>query len=91
MSGVFAAVSLAFFSMVFYFTTPEVERFVNFLRNKDIWGWVRQSFLEWDALWMSVGLLFATLGASFFGLASGIAAKVLHDQARDVFKSGIVE
>lgn len=37
-SGTFTVLSLACFSMVYYFTTPEVERFVNFLKMNALWN-----------------------------------------------------
>jgi len=46
-SGTFTVISLACFSTVYYFTTPEVERLVNFLKNDALWNWVQYKFLRW--------------------------------------------
>lgn len=88
-SGTFTVLSLACFSMVYYFTTPEVERFVKFLKANALWNWVQFNFFDLSTLALSLFFLFCTLAASFIGFMSAICAKVLHDRAKDTLKAGI--
>ena len=90
MAGSFAVLSLACFSMVYYFTSPEVERLVKALKSHALGHWFEANFSNWDAIWPSLMFLGATLASSFVGFMSGIIAKVLHDHAKESFKSGIV-
>lgn len=88
-SGTFTVLSLACFSMVYYFTTPEVERFVNSLKMNALWNWVQHNFLDLSSLGLSLLFLITTVVASFIGFMSAIFAKVMHDRAQDVLKAGI--
>ncbi len=89
LSGVLTALSFASLSVVYYFTTPEIERFTNFLKNDAVWNWFQFKFLRWDSFWLSIAFIVTTVAGSFVGLICAIFAKVLHDRAKKTLDSGL--
>jgi hypothetical protein len=75
--------------MVYYVTTPEVERFVRFLKSDAMWNWVQYNFFSPSALGLSLVFILATIAASSLGFVSAIFAEVMHDRAKDALKNGI--
>lgn len=90
LAGTFAVLSLACFSMVYFFTTPETERLVKAFKSETLYQWLLANFGGLDLLWASLMFIGATVAASLIGFITGIVASALYDRAKKTFERGLV-
>jgi len=86
-SGLFSFLSFIMMSMIFYSTTPIVEKFVHYFDSGNVLAWFLVTFNDVESVVMYSTLIICTFVASTLGVFSAVIAKTYHEKASDIVSS----